>query len=260
MTNLIFTISGKGGVGKTTTARIIGEALRERDPKALLADGNGTVGQFLQYLGARDGKCKLIHPQPEPEGVRMFNLHGSERDRDQILNLLESGYETIFADLPAESLGKLEALQRELSFFDLVKSYGYQVTLISPVTPYRASVRDVQDALKLDERTKHVIVRNLAFGDAEDPSKNEPGDFKIWNDSNTRKAAIERGALIIDLPKCKPGILAALDDESLSFQEGLKPGVLDIADRQRLFVWLRSAQVAIEPIFAMLGMGLRVPA
>ena len=112
MRNIIATISGKGGVGKTTLARLIGETLRERAPNALLVDGNGSVGQFLQYLGERGTDGKLASPQPEPEGVRVFNLHGDERDRDQILNLLESNRDTIFIDLPAESLQMLERLQR----------------------------------------------------------------------------------------------------------------------------------------------------
>lgn len=256
MKKIVCTISRKGGVGKTATARVIGETLRRRLPGALLVDGNGSVGQFLQYLGLRDGRGKMVDPQPEPEGVRAFDMHGDERDRDSLLRLLESGFETIFADLPAESLPMLGRLARELAFFDLVESSGYQLTLISPVTPYRASVRDVQDALALAPRAQHVIVRNLGFGDAANPARNDPGDFKLWDSSRTRQAALDAGAIIVDLPRCKSGVLAALDDRSLSFESGLKSGVLDIADRQRLFVWLRAAQAAFAPVFALLGVSM----
>lgn len=256
MKNLVCTASRKGGVGKSTGARVIGETLRRYKPDALLADGNGSVGQFVQYLGLRDARGKLVNPQPEPEGVRSFNLHGDERDRDEILRLLESGRDTIFVDLPAESLPMLDRLARELDFFGLVESSGYQLTLVSPVTPYRASVRDVQDALALAPHAQHVIVRNLGFGDPANPARGDLGDFKLWDSSRTRQAALDAGAIIVDLPKCKSGVLAALDDRSLSFESGLKIGVLDIADKQRLFVWLRAAQAAFAPVFALLGVSM----
>jgi len=251
--HLMMTNSGKGGVGKTTTARLLAETLRVRCPGALLVDGNGSVGQMLQYLGTRKSG-KLVSPQPEPDGVRVFDLHGDERDRDELLALLESGAETILVDLPAESLHMLSRLDAELSFFELVRQNGYALTLISPVTPYRASVRDIQTALALVPAARHIIVRNLAFGDPENPTKSDPGDFGIWNESKTRQQAIAMGAVIIDLPRCKAGILAALDDESISFAAGTRSPKLSIADRQRLHVWLRGANAALEPVVESLGL------
>ena len=158
--------------------------------------------------------------------------------------------------MPAESLQMLERLQRELAFFDLLESSGYALTLISPVTPYRASVRDIAGILNLDSRAKHVIVRNLGFGEHANPVRGDQGDFGIWDGSKTREAALALGAILIDLPKCKSGVLAALDDASLSFEDGLKSNVLDIADRQRLHVWLSTAKKAIEPALTAIGIGM----
>ena len=64
MKKIVCTVSRKGGVGKTATARIIGETLRRYKPDALLVDGSGSVGQFLQYLG-------LTSCEPRPRIVRV---------------------------------------------------------------------------------------------------------------------------------------------------------------------------------------------
>jgi hypothetical protein len=254
--HVIIILSGKGGVGKTTVARSVGETLRDRRPDALIADGNGSIGQTLQFLGARGDDGKLLDPQPEVGGVRVFSMHGDERDRDQFAALAESAATLILADLPAESLSIVARLQEEIALFDLFAERGYEVTLAVPLTPYRASVRDVADALSLTTSVgaSLVVVRNLAFGAAEDPSRGDPdGDWGIWLRSQTRARVIDAGALVIDLPALRSRIMAALDDRSMTFADAQTSSEIGIADRQRLAVWLRATRAAFEPLMATIA-------
>jgi hypothetical protein len=244
---LVMTLSGKGGVGKTTVARVLGEAARERDPHAVLVDGNGGVGQMLQYLGARGTDGKLLNPQPSLGGVEVFSLHGDERDRDRFLEFLTTNARTIIMDLPAESIRVLERMRDELAIFSLIEEHGFEIIMVSLLTPFRASVRDIQDALSLHPSARHVVVRNLFFGQAEDPSRNEPGDWGIWLSSKTKGQAEKLHAVSIDLPALRARIAAALDDDSLGFSSGVKSPQLSIADRQRLQVWHRSTMAAFGP-------------
>ena len=71
--------SAKGGVGKSVFARLLGEVLRKKLSGVSLFDGDGSVGQMIQYAGTRtDGK--LDNPQDPLKGVGSFKFlsHGSE--------------------------------------------------------------------------------------------------------------------------------------------------------------------------------------
>ena len=245
---LILTIGDKGGTGKSTFTRLLSELHRKAKKETLLVDADGTVGQLIQFLGERDDKGKLKPDQSATAGVEYFSLHGDETDRDHLTSILESGANTILVDLPAASITVLKGVEEDLGFLALVKRYKYELTLVSVITPYRASVRGVRDVIDLAPEAVHVVVRNLKEGDED--------DFELWDDSEARKRFEALGArgIMIDLPKLKPRISAKLDAKNIRFLDAPDTKDLVLADRSRANKWLEVATANLGPAREALGL------
>ena len=243
---LILVIGDKGGTGKSTFSRILGETHRQAEKSTLLVDADGTVGQMLQFLGERNADGRLV-PQPQSrDGVTVFTLHGTETDRDNLTELLKSGAETIVVDLPAVSLTILRNVQNDIDYLRLVDETGYALTLVSLLTPFRASIRGIGDALELAPKATHVVVRNLNSGDED--------DFELWEASAAKKTLAERGGMLIDMPRLKARIAAKLDKDNIRYHDAPDASVLTLADRSRSRKWLDEAKKNLEPAHEALGL------
>jgi hypothetical protein len=241
---LVLVQSDKGGVGKSTTARLLGELYRAKGTDVLIVDGDGGVGQLTQFLGLRDTHGRLILDQGTA-GVQPFTIHGTERDRDMLLDMLaQNTANVVLVDLPAASLSLLR--NADVSLLAIAKEYDYEVTIVSLLTPYRASVRDVGRALEYAPEATHLIVRNLGFG--------EPDDFAIWDESSAKKEAIARKAHVVDLTPLKPRIAAALDNANMTYHAGVDAPLLGIADRSRLRTWIDANTATLYGVRGILGM------
>lgn len=248
MKRLVIVASGRGGVGKSTTCRFTGEWLRDEKPgDTLLADGDGQVGQMLQFLGKRGDDGEVLDPQP-PDGVRVFALH-DERARGQLVDLLDAGKSSVLVDLPAASLGVLKKIDVEYGLRSLAGTYGYAVTLVTLITPYQASILDVVESLEFGDReVSRLIVRNLGLGSAE--------DFELFNGTEVEKMAKEAGALVVDLPPLRPAIAALIDRESVSFGKAanLQTSPLKLSYRGAVAQWIALARASFEPAREILGL------
>ena len=80
-------ISDKGGTGKSIFSRALADRLRRDRIDSLLVDGDGTVGQLLQFYGERDEAGRLQEQTPD-RGVPLL-CRGS-------MNLRVSSYMNIF--------------------------------------------------------------------------------------------------------------------------------------------------------------------
>jgi hypothetical protein len=235
--------SGKGGVGKSVVARIMGELIRHRDIPAWIMDGDGTVGQTLQYLGQRDANGRLINPadQDPAVGVGMFNLHapGDEKAMQAALERitleLAPAPNLVLLDLPAGSLDIIAAYQRQSNLVHVLIECNWDPVLVIPITPYKASRRAVANALALGAGFKLVAIRSEWFGDDK--------DYGLWIKSDLRKRFLDAGGVEVLLPRLRPWILAQLDENDITFHDGIDK--VSILDRQTLANWVRDAEAAI---------------
>src|SRR5512143_2166836 len=100
MKRWIMVVSDKGGTGKSIFSRAVADRLRRATANALLVDGDGTVGQLLQFYGERDDTGRLREQTPE-HGVMPFLMTGGIKDRDALVNMLDYDKPVVLCDLPA---------------------------------------------------------------------------------------------------------------------------------------------------------------
>jgi len=238
----IFVTSRKGGVSKTKIARLIGEMHREAETGAILVDADMAVGQFAKHLGLRGEDGKLLVPQPI-EGVFTLDWHNNVKARDEIANYLAYGKDMI-VDMPGGSLDGLKALDDEAGLFGIVEASGFEVTFISPVTPWVETWSDAQKVRKSFPSAAHVIVVNHDFGDDD--------DFKRWTASETRRELLAGGSREIDLPLLKSGVAADIAFHRLRFHNAPNQK-LDVLDRGRAYKWLIAAKSAVSQVADLLA-------
>lgn len=244
---VILFLKDKGGTGASFIARYVAEGHRQRNSGALIVDADGTVGSLFQHLAKRerDGSPSL---HQERDGVITFSLHGSETDRDQIATLLDTGSTPIVMDLPATSLTMLKKIESDIGWLGMVRERGYRLTVVAPITPYKATLYDLQDAIALvGDNADYVAVLNLGL--AEDRS-----DFLLWDASEARAALRAVKGIEIEFPRLKPRIAAILDQSDLTFAGGLAAASLSTADKARLAKWLKDAETSVRSASSVLGL------
>jgi hypothetical protein len=256
MKRWILITSGKGGVGKSLVARLLAETKRESEPRTWLIDGDGEVGQLVQYLGQRDEGGRLLRGQRGDAGDETFALH-SWRDEagmrdllDGLIRPLRQAPADVLVDLPAASLAVLAALEREAGLSAGAARLGYRPTLVVPISPLQASRLSIADALELGDGYDVLAVRSEFWG-------NE-GDYRRWMQSALRNRLFERGGREVTLPRLRGWIVVDLDEKHLSFAAGTRPAVLDYPDDEILSRWLVQALAALAGAGEFLGLDTAV--
>ena len=203
MKRWILVTSGKGGVGKSLVARLLAETKRESEPTTWLIDGDGEVGQLVQYLGTRDRSGKLVPEQSGDVGVGTFALHGWRDDTgmrdllDGLIAPLRTARTDVLVDLPAASLAVLETLERDAGLATGAARLGFRPTLVVPISPLVASRHSIAEALDLGSGYDIVAVRSEFWGN--------DSDYRRWLGSKLRADFLERGGREVVIPACVAG-------------------------------------------------------
>jgi hypothetical protein len=251
MKRWVMVVSDKGDTGKSIFSRALADRLRRTSVTTLLVDGDGTVGQLLQFYGARGEDGRLCEQGPE-RGVMTFAMNGELKDRDAFINLLEYRQAVVVCDLPAGSISFLERLEEELGLFDLITEQGYRMTLVNVLSPYRASTRTVQPMIELGgERADYVVVENGWFGDSQ--------DYILWYGDDS--VPISKGKILLEqqhgrmihMPRLEGRTCALIDAYNLTYSAAREDKRLKIADRSRVHRWLKTMDNEMESVADVLG-------
>jgi septum site-determining protein MinD len=164
MTKFIAIVSGKGGVGKTTTALSVGQALAALEKKVILVDANIVTPNIAINLGMMN-----------PQGTLNKFLR-KEQSLKEIIYLHESGLSVIpaspsyseFAKTSMQKISKIFDHLQDAADYVLIDSpsgLGYEVTqilkhsdeILVVVNPTLSSVMDGLKTLQLAKAHGNVV-------------------------------------------------------------------------------------------------------
>jgi hypothetical protein len=228
---LILTHGEKGGVGKTTVARVIADFLNSRGLTFRAFDAEGSTGQLLRFHSSETAAVDVAHAADiapvldyvmENGGKRIALVDLGARSGEDLKNWLYRG-------------GALEEAESGRLGISVVYVLGGAVDSVGHLKECYGS---------LGREVNYVVIRN--FGVAE--------KFEIYDQSNVRKDLLAAGAREIGFPALDPSVYQSVDRASLpfsSFAENVG-GNFGFTERRYCRTWLRECFAALDEVATVL--------
>ncbi len=220
----IFSTSHKGGVGKTTLAKALLDALRRErrqdgSPLAIAAyDTDPEIGQLARAYGIRgkDGRYDALANNSMPfHGVAMFDARS---DPERFVDALDGRPDAIIFDLPGglvdlkSVLGDIDSLKAEF------ESEGFQIVVLMSISHVKASAEGVAKTMALwGPGPRFIVAKNLACA-GED-------DFIFFDGELAHLvgypsvALASAGGIVMQMPALDPVSFSLLDAEEIPFSK-----------------------------------------
>lgn len=218
MSKVHFIGGEKGGVGKSMTARLLAQYHIDRQRPFLGFDSDASHGTFSRFYGEFASPV-IVGDDESLDGI----LQACETDPDQDLII----------DLAAQTSSRLGQWIEETDVFGLLDELGYQVCLWHVMDDGADSIALLEEVLERYSRPKlqWFIVMNLGRG----------SDFNELRDSDALRTAESRNAKLFELGKLHPKLTHKVDFANASFWAAANNReMMNIAERQRMRVWLRN--------------------
>jgi hypothetical protein len=224
---LILTHGEKGGVGKTTVARIIADFLNSRDTSFRAFDAEGSTGQLLRF-----------HPD-ESTPVDVANAATIAPVLDYVME--GTGRRLALVDLGARSGEDVRSWLYRGGALEEAEASRLAITVVYVLGGAVDSVGHLKECFgALGRSVNYVIVRN--FGVA--------GKFDVYDNSNIRRDLLAAGAREIAIPALDGSVYQSVDRASVSFSgfaEG-KGGDFGFTERRYCRTWLRECFAALDEV------------
>lgn len=253
-------VSGKGGVGKTMTARALLDIYRSEGIPAAAYDADGAVGGLVRLYGTRADDGAVVEVQNPMEGVAFYDLR-SDRERNTLLDsiALESG--VILHDLPGGSTVDIQRIvdggEGVSGLLDTFELHNTRMTLLHVVDNEIESAQSVGTHLDLfGDRVDHVAVLNMR-------ECRTLSDFPYWAGyevggqrryGKARERLLAGGGKEITLPALQPSTRAKVNALRLPFSKAAQSPELTITEKAHVAKFLRDFAVNLEPARKMLGL------
>jgi len=259
MKKLILVSGQKGGVGKSTFARILLDSLRRRGLSVAAFDGDGAVGHLLQYYGEKQNG-KLVLSQNPRLGVEGYDIR-HRRDREQLMESLHVNASILLHDLPAGALSAITAAvdvtgQSAMALVDAAKSMGYDTTVVIVINTDQASARAVETTITaFGDKAQYVVVKNLngctlddfiIYDGFEDATGQSTG-------GSARRTAQASKARELMMPEIFRTTTVKIDLWSLRFRDAVDDPRMHIQDRTRISQWMTIMDKEIDKAGKRLG-------
>jgi hypothetical protein len=228
---LILTHGEKGGVGKTTVARVLADFLTARESPFKAFDAEGATGQLLRF-----------HPD-ETSGVNVAEAAGIAPVLDYLME--GAGRKIALVDLGARSGEDLKAWLYRGGALEEAEGGRLGITVVYVLGGAVDSVGHLKECYQaLGHDVDYVIVRN--FGVA--------GKFDVYDQSNTRKDLQAAGAHEIALPALDGSVYQSVDRASISFAAFAESqtGNFGYTERRYARTWLRECFAALDEVSGVL--------
>lgn len=228
---LILTHGEKGGVGKTTVARVIADFLNSRQTIFRAFDAEGTTGQLLRFH------------KNETASVDVSDAASIAPVLDYVMD--GSGRRIALVDLGARSGEDLKNWLYRGGALEEAEGGRLGITVVYVLGGAVDSVGHLKECFKaLGNDVSYVIVRN--FGVA--------GKFDVYDQSNVRKELLAIGAKEVSLPALDGSVYQAVDRSSLPFTAFAEAQGANFGFTERRYcrTWLRESFLALEDVSSLL--------
>ena len=225
---MVFCHGDKGGVGKSTFARVL----------AQWYTANGIQWQGFDTDATNGHLCRFYPANTVPI---ILNEEGSI---DQILNAVTGNRNVLLVDLGARTGDIIQRWCEETDLLTVKDELGLAITicfLLDPVKDSTSLLMDVSDHFA--DHCSYVLVKNQANGLR----------FSLYDTSKTRKRLLnELGAIEIELPELLSITYQQVDEGNLSWKAATEDTSLQLAARQRVKGFLKQAFAQLEEVKSLL--------
>lgn len=247
---LVLIVSGKGGVGKTTFARLLVDTYHTRKIQASLFDADGQVGGLARTY--------------QDLGVLFYDLR-QERERDTLLNSVDTDKAVILHDLPGGSRFEISKIidtgdgKSVEGFLTALTENHVRLTLVHLLDHEIESAQSVGQYLETfgTDLVDHVAVLNLR------ESRDLRNDFPYWYGhevsgqrryGKARERLLSAGGVEITMPGLHAATRAKVNALNLRYAQCLKHPDLTITERSAISRFLRDFHKGLTPAATFLGL------
>ena len=192
---LVVVAAQKGGVGKTTTARLLMHWLEEARRAHLAFDSEYPNGSLARFYS---DKTEIIDIADVPSQMKVFDTLDTA-----------GGNEVYLLDLRAGYFFNLLDMFDELMIFRAAREGAFDLMFLHVMGATIESINEVEAALPRFSGARHVVVRNPANG----------ADLSLWDNSSTRETFARQGGLELKIPALHPLAYQAIDQANASFHD-----------------------------------------
>lgn len=228
---LIVTHGEKGGVGKTTVARVLADFLKSHDIVFRGFDAEGETGQLLRF-----------HPQ-DTSSVDVADAASVAAILDYVMD--GSGKRLALVDLGARSGSDLHGWLYRGGALEEAESARLGITIVYVLGAAVDSVGHLKECYSaLGKEVNYVIIRNLGVAPK----------FEVYDQSKIREEILKAGAQEITFPPLDPAVYQSVDRASLPFSAFAdnQGGNFGYTERRYARTWLRECFVELEKVAPML--------
>ncbi len=228
---LILTHGEKGGVGKTTVARVIADFLNAREIPFRGFDAEGPTGGLLRF-----------HPT-ETAPIDVASAASVAPVLDYVME--GSGKPVALVDLGARSGADVKSWLYRGGALEEAESSRLGITVVYVMGGAVDSVGHLKECVgALGRDVSYVIVKNLGVAPK----------FELYDQSHVRNELLSLGAREIALPPLDQAVYQAVDRSSLPFSAFAdnKGGSFGFTERRYCRTWLRECFAALEEVATVL--------
>ncbi|THD42021.1 MAG: hypothetical protein E7774_16780 [Bradyrhizobium sp.] len=221
----------KGGVGKTTVARLLLHWLEENRRAHVAFDTETPLGSLIRF---HEDKTELADIGDVPAQMRIF---------DAVAN--DKGGTTYVVDLRAGHLYAVLDLLTDLRILHDAKDGAFDIVFLHIMGGSTESIREVSETLDRFSCAKHVIVTNPGNG----------ADLSDWAASEVRANFERDGGLEINIPALNKQTYLEIDRTGPSFSQFVNNKLKNGAEANYSYVlrgyarnWLYKSMTEIDRI------------
>jgi len=228
---LILTHGEKGGVGKSTVARVSADFLTSRDVAFRAFDADGETGQLLRF-----------HPTVTSP-ISIENAAGVAPVLDYLMD--GAGRKLALVDLGARSGADLKSWLYRGGALEEAEAARLGITVVYVLGGAVDSVGHLKECYTaLGRDMSYVIVKNYGVA----------SKFDVYDQSKVRQELLGIGAREIDFPALDGTVYQAVDRASIPFAAFAENqgGNFGFTERRYCRTWLRECFAALEEVSSTL--------